>query len=143
MNQLFTSDSQSIGASASASVFQVSSQLISFRIDWFELHAVQGTCKSSPAPLFESINSSTFSLLYDPVITSVHDYWKNHSFDYTDLCWQSDISALNMLCRFVIALLPRSKCLLISCLQSPSTVILEPKKTKSVTVSTFSPSNLP
>ena len=45
----------------------------------------------------------------------------------------------NMLSRFVIALLPKSKCLLISWLQSPSTVILEPKKIKSVTVSTFSP----
>ena len=44
----------------------------------------------------------------------------------------------NMLSRLVIAFLPRNKCLLISCLQSPSTVILEPKKRKSVTVSTFS-----
>ena len=46
----------------------------------------------------------------------------------------------NMLCKFVIAFLPRSKCLLISWLQSPSTVILEPKKIKSVTVSIVSPS---
>ena len=47
---------------------------------------------------------------------------------------------LNKVSRFVIAFLPRSKCLLISWLQSPSTVILEPKKLKSVTASTFSPS---
>ena len=52
-----------------------------------------------------------------------------------DLCWQSNVSAFNMLSRLVITFLPRSKCLLISWLQSPSAVILEPKKIKSVTVS--------
>ena len=41
--------------------------------------------ESSPAPQFESINSSVLSLLYGPTLTSVHDYWRNHSFDYTDL----------------------------------------------------------
>ena len=55
-----------------------------------------------------------------------------------DLCWQSNVSAFNMLPRFVIAFLLRSKRLLISWLQSPSAVILEPKKTKSVTVSIVS-----
>ena len=54
--------------------------LISFRIDWFDL-AVQGTLESSLAPQFESINSSLLSLLYGPTVTSVHDYWKNHSFN--------------------------------------------------------------
>ena len=67
------------------------------------------------------------------------DYWKSHSFDYTKLCWQIDASAFNMLSRLVIAFLPRSKCLLISWLQSPSEVVLEVKKIKSVTVSIFSP----
>ena len=57
-----------------------------------------------------------------------------------DLCWQRNVSALNTLSRFVIAFLPRSKRLLISWLQSPSAVILEPKKIKSVTVSITSPS---
>ena len=57
------------------------SGLISFRIDWFDLLAVQGTFKSSPAPQFERINSSALSFLYSPTLTSVHDYWKNHSFD--------------------------------------------------------------
>jgi len=52
-----------------------------------------------------------------------------------DLCWQSNVSVLNMLSRLVIAFLPRSKHLLNSCLQSPSAVILEPKKIKSVTIS--------
>ena len=68
--------------------------LISFRMDWLDLFAVQGTLKeSSPSPRFKSINSSAFSLLYDPTLTSIHDYWKNHSFDWTDLCWQSNVSA--------------------------------------------------
>ena len=53
------------------------SRLISFRIDWFDILAVQGTQESSLAPQFESINSSALSLLYGPTLTSVHDYWKN------------------------------------------------------------------
>ena len=57
-----------------------------------------------------------------------------------DLCWQSDVSDFNTLSRFVIVFLPRSKNLLISWLQSSSAVILEPKKIKSVTASTLSPS---
>ena len=57
-----------------------------------------------------------------------------------DLCWQSNVSAFNMLSRLVITFLPRSKHLLISWLQSPSAVILEPPKIKSVTISTLSPS---
>ena len=54
------------------------SGLISFRTDWFDLLAVQ---KSSPGPQFESINSLVLSLLYGPSLTSMHDCWKNHSFD--------------------------------------------------------------
>ena len=69
------------------------SGLTSFRIDWFDLLAVQRTLKSSLAPQFESINSLVLSLLYGPTLTSIHGYWKNHSFDYMDLCWHSDISA--------------------------------------------------
>ena len=67
--------------------------LISFRIDWFDLLAVQGTLKSSPTPQFKSINSSVLSLLHGPTLTSVHDYWKNHSFDYMELCCQNSDSA--------------------------------------------------
>ena len=70
------------------------SGLISFRIDWFDLLAVQGPLEFSPASQFKSINSSALSLLYGPALTFVHDYLKNHSFDYTNLCWQRDISAL-------------------------------------------------
>ena len=69
------------------------SGLISFRMDWLDLFAVQGTLKKSSTPQFKSINSSALSLLYGPTLTSIHGYWKNHSFDYTDLCGQSDISA--------------------------------------------------
>ena len=79
------------------------------------------------------------SLLYGPSLTSVHDYWKNHSFNYT---FVGKVTSLlfNTLSRFVIALLPRSKCLLISWMWSLSVVILEPKKIISLTLSIFSPS---
>ena len=96
--------------------------------------------ESSPIPQFESINFSALSFLYSPTLTSIHDYWKNHSLDQTDLCWQSMSLLFNMLSRLVISFLPRSKHLLISWLQSPSAVILEPPKIKSVIVSTVSPS---
>ena len=69
------------------------SGLISFRMDWLDLLAVQGTLKSSPTPQFKSINSLVLSFLYGPILTSIHDYWKNHTFEYMDLCKQSDGSA--------------------------------------------------
>ena len=68
--------------------------LISFRMDWLDLLAVQGTLReSSPAPQFQGISPSVLSFLYGPTLTSIRDYWKNHSFDYTDHCGQSDVSA--------------------------------------------------
>ena len=59
------------------------SGLISFRMDWLDLLAVQGTHsqESFPTWQFKSINSSALSILYSPTLTSIHDYWKNHSFD--------------------------------------------------------------
>ena len=58
------------------------SGLISFRIHWLDLFAVQGTLPESfPTPWFKSINSSALSFLYGSTLTSIHDYWKNHSFD--------------------------------------------------------------
>ena len=70
------------------------SGLIAFRINWFDLLAVQETLQeSSPAPQFEYISSSVLGLLYGPTLTSIHDYWKNPSFDYMELCRQSDVSA--------------------------------------------------
>ena len=70
----------------------------------------------------------------------VHDYWKNHSFDYTDIFGKVLSLLFNILSRFVIVFLPSSKYVLISWLQSPSGIwTLEPKKIKSVIASTFSP----
>ena len=66
--------------------------LIFFRMDWLDLLAVQGILKSLQHQ-FKSISSSVLSFLYSPTLTSIHDYWKNHSFDYTDLCWQHNTSA--------------------------------------------------
>ena len=57
------------------------SRLISFRMDWLDLLAVQGTQEFSPTLQFKSINSSLLSFLYSPALTFIHDYWKNHSFD--------------------------------------------------------------
>ena len=65
------------------------SGLISFSIDWFDLLAVQGTLKS----FLQHHSLKTSSLLYGPTLTSIHDYWKNRSFDSMDICWQSDVSA--------------------------------------------------
>ena len=55
------------------------------RVDWLDLLAVQGTQESSPTPQFKSINSLALTFLYSPILTSIHDYWKNHSLDWTDL----------------------------------------------------------
>ena len=66
---------------------------ISFRMDWLDLIAVQGTLKS----LLQHHSSKGsvlrfLSFLYSPTLTSIHDYWKNHSLDWMDLCWQSKVS---------------------------------------------------
>jgi len=66
------------------------SGLISFRIDSLQSRDSQ---ESSPTIQFKSINSSVLSFLYSPTLTSIHDSWKNHSFDLMDLCWQSNVSA--------------------------------------------------
>ena len=68
---------------------------VDFLSDWL----VQSPCsprdsqESSPAPQFKSINSLALRLPCSPALTSIHDYWKNDSFDYMALCWQSDVSA--------------------------------------------------
>ena len=89
MGQLFASGDQRIRASAS--VFAINIQ------GWFPLGLAGFNSlhspESSPAPWFESINSMVLGLLYGPTLTSIHDYWKNYSFDYMNLCWQSDVSA--------------------------------------------------
>jgi len=88
---------------------------IFFRINLFNL-AVQGLSRVFLSTTFQKHQFFGPQLSYGPILTSIHDYWKNHNSDYMDLCWQSDVSSLlfNMLSRLVIAFLPRSKHLLIS-----------------------------
>ena len=63
------------------SPFNEHSGLISFRMDWLDLLAVQGPLKTSPTPQFKSIYSLMLSFLHSPTLTSIHDHWKNHSLD--------------------------------------------------------------
>jgi len=108
--------------------------LISFRMDWLDLLAVhpwtaqEDSQESSPTPQFKSINSLALSFLHSPTLTSIHDHWKNHSLTRQTFVGKVMSLLLNMLSRLVITFLPRSKRLLISWLQSPSAVILEPRK---------------
>ena len=94
MSQFFTSGGQSIGVSTSASVLPMNIQT---NFLWDGLLgspcSPRDSQESSPKPQFKNINSSLLSFLYNPTLTSIHDYWKNHSFDKTDLCWQSNVSA--------------------------------------------------
>ena len=107
MSLFFASSGQSIWALASASVLSINIQDW-FPLGWTGLISLQSKGLSR-TPQFKSINSSVLSFLYGPTLTSVHDYWKNHRFDYMDLCWQSNVSVFNTLSRFIIAILPRSK----------------------------------
>ena len=102
--------------------------LISFRMDCLDLLAVQRTQESSPRPQFNSINSLVLSFLYSPTLASIHDHWK--TIVLTRQTFVDKVMSLlyNMLSRLIITFLTRSKHLLISWLQSPSAVILEPKK---------------
>ena len=117
------------------------SGLISFRIDWLDLLAVQGTLKSLPQH-----HSSKASILQCSAFFTVqlsHPYMTTGKIiALTRWTFVGKVMSLlfNMLSRLVITFLPRSKCLLISWLRSPSAVILEPKKIKSFTVSIVSPS---
>ena len=89
MGQLFASGDQSIGVSDSASVLPKNIQRW-FSLGWllWSLCHPRDSQESSPTPQFKSINSSVCRLLYSPTLTFIHDYWKNHSFDYTDFCQQ-------------------------------------------------------
>uniref|UniRef100_A0AC11CWX5 Uncharacterized protein n=1 Tax=Ovis aries TaxID=9940 RepID=A0AC11CWX5_SHEEP len=115
--------------------------LISFRMDWLDLLAVQGTLKS----LLQH-HSSNASILWHSAFFTVqlsHPYMttgKTIALTRRTLVSKVMSLLLNMLSRLVITFLPRSKCLLISWLQSPSAVISEPKKIKSDTVSSLCPS---
>ena len=113
-------------------------------IDWFDLLVVQGNLRQlSVAFSNTTVQKHQFfgtQFFYGPTLTSIHDYWKTIAL--TRQTFVSKVMSLlfNMLSRLVITFLPRSKSLLISWLQSPSAVILEPKKIKSLTVSIVCPS---
>ena len=116
------------------------SGLFSFRIDWFDLLTIQGTLKS----LLQHHNLKVSILqrsAFFMVQLSYPYMTTGKTIDLTRWTFVGKVMSLhfNMLSRFVVAFLPRSKRLLISWLQSPSTVILEPKKIKSITVSIVSP----
>ena len=130
MSQLFARGGQSTGVSASASVLPINTQdwLVSFRMDWLDLLEVQGTLKS----LLQH-HSSKASILQRSAFFTVqlsHPYMttgKTIALTRRTFVGKVISLLLNMLSRLVITFLPRSKRLLISWLQSPSAVILEPK----------------
>ena len=141
MSWLVTSGGQSIGASASASVLSVNIQ------DWFPL----GLTGGSPCSLRDSQESSQHDsskalILWCSayfIVQLSHPYMTTgKTIAFTRWTFVGKVMSLlfNMLSRLIITFLPRSKHLLISWLQSPSAVILEPKKIKSDTLSTVSPS---
>ena len=141
MSQFFASAGQSIGVSASISVSNEYSGLISFRMDWLDLLAVQGTLKS----LLQHHSSKASILRCSAffIVQLSHTYMTTgKTIVLTRWTFFGKVMSVlfNMLSRLVITFLPRSKRLLISWLQSPSPVILEPKKIKSVSVSIVSPS---
>ena len=143
MSQFFASGGQSFWSfSFSISPSNEHPGLISFRRDWLDLLAIQGTLKR---PLQH--HSSKASILQCSaffIVQLSHPYMTTgKTIALTRWTFVGKVISLlfNMLSKFVIAFLSRSKRLLISWLQSPSAVILEPKKIKSVTVSTVSPSN--
>ena len=115
--------------------------LISFRMDWLDLLAVPGTLKN----LLQHHSSKTSILLHSAffIVQLLHPYMTTgKTIALTRWTFVGKVMSLlfNMLSSLVITFLPRSKCLLISWLQSPSAVILEPRKIKSASVSTVSPS---
>ena len=139
MSQFFASGGQSIGDSASAS--GLISGLISFNINWFDHLAVQGTLKS----LLQHHNSKASILRHSAFFTVQlsHPYMTTgKTIALTRRTFVGKVMSLlfNILFRLVIAFLPKTKRLLISWLQSPSAVIFESKKIKSLTVFIVSPS---
>ena len=78
--------------SFSISPFNQYSGLMSFRIDWFDLLGAKGLSRVFYSTTIRRHKSFRLSLSYCSALTSLHDYWKNHSFDYTDLCLQNNVS---------------------------------------------------
>ena len=94
MSQFFASGGQSIGASASASVLLMNIQDW-FTLEWSDWISLQSKGLSRGFSNTTVLKHQFFSaqLLYSPTLMSIHDYWKNHSLDSTDFCWQSIASA--------------------------------------------------
>ena len=92
-SQFFTSSGQSTGASASPSVLPMNIEHWFPWTYWLDLLVVQGTFKSFLLTTVQEHQFFSAQLSYSPTLTCIHDYWKNHSFDWTDLCWQSNVSA--------------------------------------------------
>ena len=141
MNQFFTSGGQSTGFSFSISPSNEYSGLTSFRMDWLDLLAVQGILKS----LLQHQSSKASILWHSAFFMAqlLHPYMTTgETIALTRWTFVDKVTSLlfNMLSRSITTFLPRSKRLLISWLQLPSAVILEPRKMKSATVSTVSPS---
>ena len=136
MSRLFASGGQSIGASASESVLLMNIQ------SWRCL-GLTGLISCSPVdsqessltPQFKSINDLALSLLYGP---SKHDYWKTIALTVRTFVGKVMFLVFNMLSRFITAFLLRSKCLLISWLQSPSVVEFGEQENKASHVSIVS-----
>ena len=140
VSQFFISGGLSIGASASASLLPMKSGLISLRIDWLDLLEVQWTLKSllqhhsSKASIFRCSAFFTVQLSHPYMTTG-----KTMALTKRTLVGRVMSLLFNVLSRLVTAFLQRSRCLLISWLQSPSVVILDPPKIKFLTVSIVSP----
>ena len=145
MSQFFPSgDPNYCNFSFSISPSNEYSGLISFRMDWLNLCAVQETLKSLLQP--HSLKTSILHCSAFFIVQLSYPYMTTGKTTVLTIwTFVNKVMSLpfNMLSRFVIDFLPRSKRLLISWLQSPSTVILKPKNIKSVTVSTVSPSICP
>ena len=142
MNRFFTSGGQSIRVSASTSVLPMNIQdWFPLGMDWFDLLAVQGTLKSLLQHRSSKASILRCSAFF--IVQLSHQYMATgETIALTKWTFFGKVMSLhfNVLSRLVITFLPRSKCLLISWLQSPSAVILEPPKIKSATVSIACPS---
>ena len=144
MSPLFTWSGQSIEALTSASILPMNIQGRFLRIEWFDLLAVQGTLKS----FLQHHNLKTSILWWSALfMVQLSHLYMTTGKTITLTIWTSISKVMsllfNMLSWFVIAFLPRIKHLLITWLQSSSTVILDPKKVKSFTVSKFFPIYFP
>ena len=141
MSQFFASGGQNIE-------FQLQHQSFQwiFRTRFLQDGLVGSPCspgdsqESSPIPQFKSINSSVLSFLYSPTLTSIHDHRKTRALTRWTFVGKAVSLLFNKVSRLVITFIPRRKHLLISWLQSPSAVILEPQKIKSLTIPIVYPS---